>query len=127
MVNIDTLTNLINKIEGFQTRLKELHWNTGPISIHKLIDEFQDELGEFEDAAVENAVPFVGFFEIGTLKPTLPDESTFSDVLEGIRGLVISYKREIGDSLMWSGSINIIDDFLSTINRFIYLVKIEKR
>lgn len=127
MVNIDTLTGLINKIEGFQTRLKELHWNTGPISIHKLIDEFQDELGEFEDAAVENAVPFVGFFEIGTLKPTLPDESTFSDVLEGIRGLVISYKREIGDSLMWSGSINIIDDFLSTINRFIYLVKIEKK
>lgn len=127
MVNIDTLTGLINKIEGFQTRLRELHWNTGPIPIHKLIDEFQDELGEFEDAAVENAVPFVGFFEIGTLKPTLPDESTFSDVLEGIRGLVISYKREIGDSLMWSGSINIIDDFLSTINRFIYLVKIEKK
>ena len=113
--------------KGFQTRLKELHWNTGPISIHKLIDEFQDELGEFEDSVVENAVPFVGFFEVGTLNPTLPDESNFSDVLEGIRGLVISYKREIGDSLMWSGSINIIDDFLSTINRFIYLVKIEKK
>lgn len=127
MVNIDTITELVNKIEGFQTRLKELHWNTGPISIHKLIDEFQDELGEFEDSVVENAVPFVGFFEVGTLNPTLPEESNFSDVLEGIRGLVISYKREIGDSLMWSGSINIIDDFLSTINRFIYLVKIERK
>ena len=127
MVNINKLIELINKIEGFQTRLKELHWNTGPISIHKLIDEFQDELGEFEDAVVENAVPFVGFFEPGTLNPTLPEESSFSDVLEGIRGLVISYKREIGDSLMWSGSISIIDDFLSTINKFIYLVKIEKK
>ena len=127
MVNLGKVIELINKIEGFQTRLKELHWNTGPISIHKLIDEFQDELGEFEDSVVENAVPFVGFFEIGTLNPTLPEESNFSDVLEGIRGLVISYKREIGDSLMWSGSVNIIDDFLSTINRFIYLVKIEKK
>lgn len=127
MVNINKLIELINKIEGFQTRLKELHWNTGPISIHKLIDEFQDELSGFEDAVVENAVPFVGFFEPGTLNPTLPEESFFSDVLEGIRGLVISYKREIGDSLMWSGSINIIDDFLSTINKYIYLVKIEKK
>lgn len=127
MVKLDTLTGLINKIEGFQTRLKELHWNTGPIAIHKLINEFQDELGEFEDSIVENAVPFVGFFEVSTLNPTLPNESNFSDVLEGIRGLVISYKREIGDSLMWSGSINIIDDFLSTINRFIYLVKIENK
>lgn len=127
MVNINKLIELINKIEGFQTRLKELHWNTGPISIHKLIDEFQDELSGFEDAVVENAVPFVGFFEPGTLNPTLPEESSFSDVLEGIRGLVISYKREIGDSLMWSGSINIIDDFLSTINKYIYLVKIENK
>lgn len=127
MVNINKLIELINKIEGFQTRLKELHWNTGPISIHKLIDEFQDELSGFEDAVVENAVPFVGFFEPGTLNPTLPEESSFSDALEGIRGLVISYKREIGDSLMWSGSINIIDDFLSTINKYIYLVKIENK
>lgn len=127
MIKVDTITELVNKIEGFQTRLKELHWNTGPISIHKLIDEFQDELGEFEDAVVENAVPFVGFFEVGTLNPVLPTESDFSGVLEGIRGLVISYKREIGDSLMWSGSISIVDDFLSTINKFIYLVKIENK
>jgi DNA-binding ferritin-like protein len=126
-MTIDNVISVIENIEGYQTRLKELHWNTGPISIHKLIDEFQEELGEFEDSIVENAIPFVGFFEVGTLKPELPEETTFSDVLEGIRGLAIGYKRQVGESLMWSGTINIIDDFLSTVNKFIYLVKIEQK
>jgi len=121
------LLNLENKLQGCGTRLKELHWNAPSLSVHKLVDEFTTEFREFEDNLMENAQALFGFIEVGDLNPVLPEAKNFIELLEDVRGMLVNIKKEAKDSLMWSGIINIVDDFFATINKYIYLSNIVKR
>ena len=110
-----------NKIQGIKTRLEELHWSSPSISIHKLIDEFQESLGEFNDAMIEYVTPFYGFLTPGTLNPVLPKDKDFGSILENIRGLLAVVKKNCNDEMKYSGLISLIDDFYMTVNKYIYL------
>jgi hypothetical protein len=121
------LLNLENKLQGCGTRLKELHWDASSLSIHKLVDEFTTEFREFEDNLMENAQALFGFVEVGSLNPVLPEAKNFLELLEDVRGMLVTIKKEAKDSMMWSGIINIVDDFFATVNKYIYLANITKR
>lgn len=121
------LLNLENKLQGCGTRLKELHWDASSLSIHKLVDEFTAEFREFEDNLMENAQAIFGFVEVGSLNPVLPEAKNFLELLEDVRGMLVTIKKEAKDSMMWSGIINIVDDFFATVNKYIYLANITKR
>lgn len=121
------LLNLENKLQGCGTRLKELHWDASSLSIHKLVDEFTAEFREFEDNLMENAQALFGFIEVGSLNPVLPEAKNFLELLEDVRGMLVTIKKEAKDSMMWSGIINIVDDFFATVNKYIYLANITKR
>ena len=120
------LVSVINKLEGHKTRLKELHWSSPSHSIHVVIDDFSSEIAEFEDAFAENSMALLGFIGPGELSPILPGEKEFEEDLEAIRGLLGSIKKECGDEMMWSGVVNLVDDFWTTVNKYIYLSKICK-
>lgn len=113
-----------NKLHGFHTRIKEIHYSSPSFNIHKLTDSFDSELGEFDDAIMENAQALWGFIQPGDLDPELPEAIDFLGVLQDIRGLLVSIKKEAGDNLMWSGIINRVDDFFEIVNSYIYQVKI---
>ena len=121
------LLNLENKLQGCGTRLKELHWDASSLSMHKLVDDFTADFREFEDSLMENAQAIFGFIEIGSLNPVLPEAKTFLELLEDVRGMLVNIKKEAKDSMMWSGIINITDDFFATVNKYIYLTNITKR
>ena len=123
------LINLENKIQGYKTRIKEMHFGGScGLSLHRLIDDFDKDFSEFEDDLMENAQALFGFIEPGELNPVLPEElNDFESLLEDIRGLLVSVKVEAGDAMMWTGIINIVDDFFSTVNKYIYQVKVVKR
>lgn len=121
------ILDLENKFHGIHTRLKELHYSADSISIHKLIDEFDDEFCSFDDSIMENAQALWGFIEPGDLNPELPEALEFENLLEDLRGILISIKREAKDSLMWTGITNRVDDFFETVNKYIYLIKIAKK
>lgn len=120
------IVEIVSKFQGIGTRLKELHWGSPSYNIHKLIDEFHEEFDEFEDSLVENASALWGFIKPGDLIPEPASAMEFEELLEDLRGIVVGIKRKAGDNLMWTGIINIVDDFVATINKFIYLVKIAK-
>lgn len=120
------IVDLENKIHGIHTRLKELHFSSPTLSIHKLIDEFDEEFLEFEDAIMENAQAIWGFIQPGTLNPELPEAMEIEELLEDIRGLLVTIKKEAKDNMMWTGIINRTDDFFETVNSFIYQIRIAK-
>ena len=123
MLTKEKLLDIINKLEGHKTRLKELHWSSPSHSFHIIIDEFSDHISEFEDNFVENSIALLDFVYPGELNPVLPEETDFESELEAIRGILSSIKTECEDKL-WSGVINLVDDFWTTVNRYIYLAKI---
>lgn len=123
-MNNEFIVGVVNKLHGFHTRIKECHYGAPNYNTHKLTDDFVGELDEFEDALVENASALYGFIMPGDLNPELPENMEFDTILEDIRGLAISVKREFSENLMASGIVNLTDDFIQTVNKYIYLLKI---
>lgn len=116
------ILDLENKFHGIHTRLKELHFSAKSMSIHKLVDEFDEEFLEFDDSVMENAQALWGIIKPGTLNPILPEAMTFSELLTEVKGILVMIKREAADDeIFWSGIINRVDDFMETVNKYIYL------
>jgi hypothetical protein len=122
------ILDLENKFHGIHTRLKELHFSAPSMSIHKLIDDFDEEFQEFDDALMENAQALWGFIKPGMLNPILPKAINFQELLTEIKGLLVKVKREAADNeIFWSGILNRVDDFMETVNKYIYLGMISFR
>ena len=115
-----------NEMQGIGTRLKELHYSAPSYSIHKLIDDFYNSFSNFEDALMENSQALWGFIQPGDLNPKLPEAMEFETLLEDIRTMLISIKKEADDNMFWSGIVNLVDDFFTEVNKYIYLIEIAK-
>lgn len=120
------LLSIESRLHGYHTRLKELHYSAPSYSIHKIIDEFDGELQEFDDTIMEDAQSIFGFIEPGMINPVLPEEIEIESLLRGIRAMLAEMKDNLQEKL-YTGIINTIDDFWATVNKTIYLVKIAKK
>lgn len=119
------ILDLENKFHGIHTRLKELHFSAPTLSLHKLIDDFDSDFMEFDDAVMENSQALWGFIKPGMLNPVLPDSMDFLELLAELRGLLVMIKKEAKDNeMLWAGIINRVDDFIETVNKYIYLTNI---
>lgn len=119
------ILDLENKFHGIHTRLKELHFSAPTLSLHKLIDDFDSEFQEFDDAIMENSQALWGFIQPGDLNPVLPESMEFLEILSEIKGLLVMIKKESKDNeMLWAGIINRVDDFIESVNKYIYLTYI---
>ena len=118
------MISLENKLHGFHTRTKELHFSASSYSLHSVIDEFDESLLKFEDEVMENMQALFEVIKPGELNPELPGALDFKTLLEDLRGVLVNIKKELDNGMMYTGIINIIDDFFANVNKYIYLVNI---
>lgn len=119
----DFIRNLENRFHGYHTRLKELHFSAPTMAEHKLIDEFDEEFLEFDDEVMEDAQAIFGRIEVGMIQPVLPKSTNFKDLLIEIRADLVKTKDTLTEK-MYTGIINVVDDFFHTVNKNIYLIDI---
>lgn len=119
------LLSIENRLHGYHTRLKELHYSAPSYSIHKIIDKFDEELLEFDDTIMEDAQSIFGNIQPGMIQPVLPEEMEIEALLRGIRGMLAEMKDNLQEKL-YTGINNTIDDFWATLNKTIYLIRIAK-
>ena len=120
------LLSIEGRLHGYHTRLKELHFSAPNMSLHKVIDDFDSELQEFDDTIMEDAQSIFGFIEPGMIEPVLPEETEIEELLRSIRAMLAEMKDTLQEKL-YTGIINTVDDFWSEVNKTIYLVKICKK
>lgn len=122
-MNNEYLLSIEARLHGYHTRLKELHFSAPSLSLHKIIDDFDEELQEFDDTIMEDAQSIFGIIQPGMIQPVLPEEMDIDSLLRGIRGMLAEMKDNLQEKL-YTGIINTVDEFWSTINKTIYLVTI---
>lgn len=123
----NTVLTLENKIHGYHTRLKEMHYSAPSVSIHKIIDDFDSELLEFDDEVMEEAQSIFGFIGVGDIKPILPEATDIEGLLIEIRGALAEFLEAIGDAIAWTGIRSETEAFWHTLNKTIYLIKIASK
>ena len=114
------IMSLENRLHGYHTRLKELHFSAPSMAEHKLIDDFDGDLLKFDDEVMEDAQAIFGHIGVGMIQPILPKAKNFEDLLIEIRADLVKIKDTLTEK-MYTGIINVVDDFFHTVNKTIYL------
>jgi DNA-binding ferritin-like protein len=118
--NRNLILGILNRIEGYKVRLKELHWEAEKMSAHTLLDKISDDLAKFEDAIAEDFQGEFGDFEVGTLKPVLPGAVDTRSLLREIRedvAQLIDFDKEF----IYAGIRSLSEEFVHKLNLYIYL------
>ena len=117
------ILDYINKMEGWKTAIKSLHWDADNLSQHQLCDDIADRIADFQDQVSEVEQSITGKLKINTLKGVtykIKDLKTFvQDVLDDTN---VFYKKvkKLGDT--YAGMASDCESFLSDMQRNLYLV-----
>lgn len=117
------ILDYINKMEGWKTAVKSLHWDAQNLSQHRLCDDIADRIADFQDTVAEVEQSISGNLKINTLKGVtykVKDLRTFvQDVLDDTN---VFYKKikTLGDTYV--GMVSECETFLSDMQRNLYLV-----
>ena len=117
------ILDYINKMEGWKTAIKSLHWDADNLSQHKLCDDIAGTIADFQDQVSEVEQAISGNLSVNTLKGApykIKDLKTFiQDVLDDTN---VFYKKvkKLGDDYI--GMASDCESFLSDMQRNLYLV-----
>lgn len=122
---VGEILNFENRICGYKIRLKELHFSASKNSTHKILDEFSDNLNDFEDTFMEGMQGLHGQFKPGELKPVMPMSLNPIDFVTEIRRDLLEVRKVFNRSA-YAGEVSVLDDFLHKVNVTLYLLKSDK-
>ena len=112
----------LSSLDGNHELLKGLHWSATSHAQHILTDEIDGEILEFQDKIAECVMGILDTkIGVGELKALLPNAKTLDALLKEMKKDVIDFKEFVGDSAEVSGLQNILDDLMSSINKWNYL------
>ena len=115
--------SFVNKLEGYKTAIKQLHWDAKNMSQHELCDDIADSIAEFQDTVSEVEQSITGKLKVNSLKPTeykIKDLKSFvQDVLDETNTF---YKEIKGMGDTYVGMASDCESFLSDMQRKLYLV-----
>lgn len=113
--------NFLSALEGYHSTFKMLHWSASHHSEHVLTDDIDDSILDYEDKISEVAMGALDTkFGIGELKCMLPQSKEIKGVLKELKNDVEEF-RETAENNGFIGLVNILDDFISDINKWNYL------
>mgnify|MGYP001787734815 FL=1 len=121
------ILNFENRLQGYRTRVKELHFAANRHSIHIIMDDFGSSLADFEDNIMEDAQAIHGQYTPGEINPVLPKSLDPEGILKEIRADLINMKDFFESQPMYTGCLNELEDFFHVVNQNIYLVKLSTR
>lgn len=115
------ILNYINKLQGYKTAIKNLHWSSKHMSEHKLLDEIADSVANNQDEIAEMCQGLYGKIKINELKPKrykiTNSKKMLFDLLRDTKSFNSSIKgREL------TGVRSVVEAFIGEINKFVYLM-----
>ena len=116
------ILNYINKLQGYKTAIKNLHWSSKNMSEHKLLDDIADSVANNQDEIAEMCQGIYGKIKINELKPKkyqiTNSKKMLFDMLKDTKSFYSTIKgREL------SGVRSVVEAFIGEINKFIYLME----
>lgn len=115
--------SFVNKLEGYKTAIKELHWDADNMSQHELCDKIAESIAEFQDTVSEVEQSITGKLAVGNLKPVLYKVTSLKKFVEDVLDATNSFYKSIEDEGdTYTGMRSDCESFLSDMQRNLYLV-----
>lgn len=111
-----------NSVSGIYFRMREFHFNTHIEAEHNLTNSFMPSMMEYADAVMENVMGILDSRPgMDILTPTKCEETSINSGLKYLKSEVLKLRDAIQGDENYNGVVNILDDFTTDINKWIYL------
>lgn len=117
----ESVINFINKLEGFKTAIKNLHWSSSNMSEHKLFDDIAETFSNFQDEISEMEQGLHGQTEKNKLKPTSYTISNSKKFITDVLSDTKDFYSTIDDE-NYIGIRSAVENFIGELNKYQYLL-----
>lgn len=116
------IMSYINKLHGYKTAVKNLHWSAKNMSEHKLCDDIIDSIDKNEDEIAEICQGIYKQIKLNELKPMQYKISTTDKMLVDLLNDTKEFHSKLTNE-RYIGLRSVIENFMGEINKFQYLIR----
>lgn len=117
----ENTSKLVCKLEGYKTRIKELHWDAATMSSHELCDDITKTISDFEDALAEEMQTISGqTIKPGDVVSELPKAMTLKEFIAEFLKDIYSYYSTLSD-VKYAGVKSEVESLIHDMNVYDYL------
>lgn len=119
--NTQLFIGFINRLEGWKTKCKNLHWSAPKKNIHVYLDEFLGVLSDYQDGLAEGYQGILGKMQPNAVKGIPSETLNAIDFIAEVRKETISFYDRLPKETIYKGITSECETFIQNINKFKYL------
>ena len=124
LIGAQFFINLINKLEGFKTKCKNLHWSAPKKNIHVYLDEFLGILSDYQDSVAEDYQGILGHMQPNVIEGIKSQSLNAIDFINEVKIATETFYNNIPDDTCYVGIKSETETFIHNIFKYKYLFEL---
>ncbi len=124
--NMSYFIKYLNILEGFKTKIKNLHWAAFAMNIHVRLDELLEIVSDFQDSVAEESMGIHGQLGPNVISGTPCECVDPLAMLESLKQKTVTFYKGLGDKVDYVGIKSETETFIHELNKYLYLFRLCK-
>ena len=124
LIGAQFFINFINKLEGFKTKCKNLHWSAPKKNIHVYLDEFLGILSDYQDSVAEDYQGILGHMQPNVIEGIKSQSLNAIDFINEVKIAKETFYNNIPDDTCYVGIKSETETFIHNIFKYKYLFEL---
>lgn len=121
MGNATKFIDFINRLEGWKTKCKNLHWASFKKNIHTYLDDFLTVLSEYQDGLAEEEMGIYGRMLPNVIVGTASMATNAKEFIDEVRAATLTFYEGLPQDALHAGIRSECETFIHNINKYRYL------
>ena len=124
LIGAQFFINFINKLEGFKTKCKNLHWAAPKKNIHVYLDEFLGILSDYQDSVAEDYQGILGHMQPNVIEGIKSQSLNAIDFINEVKIATETFYNSIPSDTCYVGIKSETETFIHNIFKYKYLFEL---
>ena len=124
LIGAQFFINFINKLEGFKTKCKNLHWSAPKKNIHVYLDEFLGILSDYQDSVAEDYQGILGHMQPNVIEGIKSQSLNAIDFINEVKIATETFYNSISSDTCYVGIKSETETFIHNIFKYKYLFEL---
>lgn len=116
--------NFLNRLEGWKTKCKNLHWAAPKKNIHVYLDEFLEILSDYQDSLAEEYQGLLGHMQPNVIKGTSSEALNAIDFINEVKSYSYEFYEALSEETPYAGIRSECETFIHNILKYKYLFEL---
>ena len=116
--------DFLNRLEGWKTKCKNLHWAAPKKNIHVYLDEFLGILSDYQDSLAEGYMGILGRMQPNAINGVQSNTLNALDFINEVKLNTISFYDRLPKETVYKGITSECETFIQNSNKYDYLFRL---